>query len=131
MKGNNGILIGECAQCGKAFAYDPLFYVYHRHFRMIGEKRGKKHIFCGWNCLCAAQRASDEHFGAIREEKRKDAYERRRQRIYDRYHSMTPDERAAYLENNKKYYANRTLKQKLKKAEYDRKRYEKKKGVWK
>lgn len=103
----NLIVEANCARCGKRFAYDPLFYVYRRYFRMAGEKRGKEHIFCSWGCLCAAQRESDAYYGAIREAREQKSRERARAYQRERARNMTPEQKERYREINRRYFEKR------------------------
>ena len=64
------IVEANCAQCGKRFGYDPMWYRYRRYIRMAHEDRNREHIFCSWSCICAAEREAEVFYG-----KKPDKYE--------------------------------------------------------
>lgn len=77
--GSNYFCVTKCAQCGKEFGYDPLWYRYRRYIRMAREDRNREHIFCSWSCICAAEREAETFFG-----KKPDKYEATYQRKIER-----------------------------------------------
>lgn len=84
----------KCELCGKDFhAPDIREWAYQRTMYLTSDKyRGKKHYFCSWKCLCAAQKgASDYYEERLRREKEKKR-EYARQKYLERMEKRkTPD----------------------------------------
>lgn len=124
-----GFRYARCAQCGRKFWHDPMFWAYRREIRMPGEKRTKEHLFCGWTCLCDAQRASDAYYGAIHDARIERSRQKNRDRLREKWRTMTPEEKERRLAYNREYYAlhGRSTAAREKRRAYDREYYQKRK----
>jgi len=82
--GNVGQAIRHCHRCGREIMGYTDEWAYRRDFRMAGKSSAREHIFCTWNCLCAAQREADEYFGP-KPDKYETTYQKKRERDRRKY----------------------------------------------